>query len=149
MPAQLAGDLGVNEIIRLLGLRPHAHGGHHGETFRSPSAQGVRPALSTGWLLLQAGELVSWHHLDSERVWMWHAGGPLALSRCNPDGRGASALTLGPGLRVGQVPQAVVSAGQWQTAETLGAWTLVSCVLAPAWEEAGTVFAPTGWRPGM
>jgi hypothetical protein len=35
----------------------------------------------------------------------------------------------------------------WQTAWSLGAWTLVSCVVAPAFEFAGFELASPGWRP--
>ena len=75
------------------------------------------------------------------------AGGPLALTLSPPDGKGAATTTLGPDLRAGQAPQCVVPADHWQTAETLGAWTLVSCVVAPGFEFNGFELAPQGWRP--
>ena len=34
MPA-ISGDLGANEIIRLLGLKPHPEGGYYAEIYRS------------------------------------------------------------------------------------------------------------------
>lgn len=146
MPA-LSGDLGANEIIRLLNMQPHPEGGHYAETFRSAAPDGQRPASTLIYFLLQADEVSAWHRVDADEIWLWHAGGPLALTISPPDGKGAATSMLGPDLRAGQTPQAVVPAGHWQTAETLGAWTLVSCVVAPGFEFSGFELAPEGWRP--
>jgi predicted cupin superfamily sugar epimerase len=145
MTRSLAGDLGAHEIIRLLGLSPHTEGGHYAETYR-PSMN-ARPPLTAIYYLLQAGEVSAWHRVDADEVWAWHAGGPLTLSVSPPDGRGAQGLVLGPDLRAGQRPQAVVPAHHWQAAETLGAWTLVTCLVAPGFEPAGFTLAAADWRP--
>jgi predicted cupin superfamily sugar epimerase len=42
----------------------------------------------------------------------------------------------------------VVPAHAWQAARPLGAWTLVGCTVAPAFEFAGFEMAPEGWSPG-
>ncbi len=146
MPA-LSGDLGANEIIRLLGMKPHPEGGHYAETFRAPAPDGQRATSTLIYFLLQADEVSAWHRVDADEIWLWHAGGPLALTLSPPDGKGAATTTLGPDLRAGQAPQCVVPADHWQTAETLGAWTLVSCVVAPGFEFNGFELAPQGWRP--
>lgn len=141
----LSGDLGANEIIRLLKMQPHPEGGHYAETFR---AQGDGRAHSTAiYYMLQADEISAWHRVDADEHWLWHAGGPLALTQSPPDGKGAIADTLGPDLRAGQHPQITIPAGYWQTAESLGAWTLVSCVVAPGFEFSGFEMAPPDWRP--
>lgn len=145
MPAALSGDLGANEIIRLLKMKPHPEGGHYAETWRSPGEG--RAAMTAIYYMLQADQVSAWHKVDADEAWLWHAGGPLALTVSPPAGRGASAVTLGPDLRAGQHPQAVIPAGHWQTAETLGHWTLVSCVVAPGFLFSGFTLAPPGWRP--
>lgn len=143
--AALSGDLGANEIIRLLDMQPHPEGGHYAETFR---ASGESRAASTAiYYLLQADEVSAWHRVDADEHWLWHAGGPLALTIAPADGKGAEALSLGPDLRAGQRPQFTVPAAYWQTAESLGAWSLVSCVVAPAFEFAGFELAAPDWRP--
>jgi len=43
----------------------------------------------------------------------------------------------------------VIPAHHWQTAETLGHWTLVSCVVAPGFEFSGFTLAPADWRPAV
>jgi uncharacterized protein len=145
MTGALAGDLGVREIIRLLNMAPHPEGGHYAETWRSPGEG--RGAMSAIYYLLEAGEVSAWHRVDADEAWLWQAGGPLVLTLSPPSGKGAAATTLGPDLRRGQRPQAIVPAGHWQAAETLGAWTLVSCIVAPAFEFAGFTLAPPDWRP--
>ena len=54
---------------------------------------------------------------------------------------------LGPAIADGQRPQAVVPAGAWQSAHSLGEWTLVGCTVAPAFDFAGFEMAPPGWSP--
>lgn len=143
-----AGDLGANEIIRGLKMQPHPEGGHYVETFRDDPGPDGRARSTCIYFLLQAGELSAWHRVDATEVWLWHAGGPLALT-VSADGTLAStrALRLGPDFRNGERPQGVVPAGAWQTAETFGAWTLVSCVVAPGFEFSGFELAPPDWRP--
>lgn len=149
MAPAISGDLGANEIIRLLNLMPHPEGGHYGETYRAPAADGARAPLTAIYYLLQADEVSAWHRVDADEGWLWHAGGPLALTLSPPDGKGAASITLGPDLRAGQRPQVIVPAGHWQTAETLGAWTLVSCLVAPGFDFSGFTLAPPDWRPAV
>lgn len=140
-----AGDLGANEIIRMLGMKPHPEGGHYAETYRT---EGDDRAASTAiYYLLQADQISAWHRVDADEHWLWHAGGPLVLTLSPADGKGAKAHTLGPDLRSGQRPQVTVPAQHWQTAESLGAWTLVSCIVAPGFEFSGFEMAPENWRP--
>jgi predicted cupin superfamily sugar epimerase len=41
-----------------------------------------------------------------------------------------------------------VPAGDWQSAATLGEWTLVGCTVSPAFEFAAFELAEPGWEPG-
>ncbi|MFN3213177.1 MAG: cupin domain-containing protein [Henriciella sp.] len=143
----LSGDFGASEIIRLLGMKAHPEGGHYAETYRSPGDE--RASSTAIYYLLQADEVSAWHRVDAEEHWLWHAGGPLALTLSPPDGTGSAAHVLGPDLRAGQRPQLTVPANHWQTAESLGAWTLVSCVVAPGFEFSGFELAPEHWRPDV
>jgi hypothetical protein len=143
----LSGDLGVNEIIRILGLAPHPEGGWFVETFRAPAPQGARASCTAIYFLLGADQVSAWHKVDATEIWLWQAGAPLALTR-SLDGIEAASMQLGPDLRAGQRPQGVIPDGAWQSAESLGAWTLVSCVVAPGFEFSGFELAPQDWRPG-
>ena len=135
----------AEEVIALLDLKPHPEGGHFRETFRD-APDGGRGASTAIYYLLKAGEVSHWHRVDAAEVWHWHAGAPLVLT-LSPNGHDAEARHLGPELRTGQRPQLVVPAGHWQTATSLGAWTLVGCTVAPAFRFEGFELAPPGWRP--
>jgi len=56
-------------------------------------------------------------------------------------------IKLGPDLAAGERPQAIVPAGTWQAAESLGDWTLTGCTVAPGFEFSGFEMAPQGWAP--
>jgi len=134
------------DLIATFGLQPHPEGGHYVETFRDVPATGGRGALTCIHFLLQAGEVSAWHRVDATEVWHFAAGAPLVLT-LSPDGHETAVQHLGPDLLAGQRPHVVVPPHCWQTAETLGAWTLVSCIVAPAFEFAGFELAAEGWRP--
>jgi uncharacterized protein len=134
-------------VIAALGLAPHPEGGHYRETWRDVPAAGGRGAGTAIHFLLAAGERSHWHRVDAAELWLYHAGDPLALHLAE-DAAAARTLTLGPDLGAGQVLQGIVPRDAWQAATPLGRWTLVSCVVAPAFQFAGFTLAPPGWSPG-
>lgn len=144
----ISGDLAPGEIIRMLGMEKHPEGGWYAETFRDAARDDGRAHATAIYFLLAAGDVSAWHRVDASELWLWHAGAPLVLTQ-SPDGVEVSSVRLGPDLRAGQRPQAIIPAGCWQAAESLGAWTLVSCVVAPGFEFSGFELAAPDWRPGQ
>ena len=145
-----APHLSGDDVIRLLGLQPHPEGGHYRETFRDSrgaDAGSGRAASTAIYFLLRAGEISRWHRVDAAEVWHWYAGAPVALSIV--DGVQKLDVRLGTDLTAGERPQAVVPARAWQQAQSLGAWTLVGCTVAPGFEFAGFELAPPGFNPGV
>lgn len=138
--------LAAASVISALGLQPHPEGGHYRETWRDSPDGGGRGAGTAILFLLGAGDFSHWHRVDAAELWIWQAGAPLALS-VSPDGSQAAAHWLGPDLGAGQNLQHLVPVGHWQAATSLGAWTLVSCVVCPAFEFSGFELAPPDWRP--
>jgi uncharacterized protein len=133
------------EVIGLLGLSRHPEGGWYRQTF-ADVREGQR-ALSTAiYYLLEAGDESAWHRVDAVEIWHWYAGAPLDLQIAR-DGAEAEAMTLGPDLVSGQRPQAIVPTGHWQSARSLGEWTLVGCTVAPGFEFSGFELAQRGWVP--
>ncbi len=140
-------ELSAGDIIRLLDLQPHPEGGHFRETFRDPRTDADGRSASTAiYFLLKAGEVSRWHRVDAAEVWHWYAGAPLELSIAEND-RIIAKLTLGSGLGDGQRPQAVVPARHWQSARSLGAWTLVGCTVAPGFDFSRFELADATFRP--
>lgn len=144
--ARLA-DLAAEEVIARLGLVPHPEGGWYRETFRAPAGAGERGACTLIYYLLRQCERSHWHRIDAVEIWHHYAGSPLVL-RLSQDGRMAETMILGADLARGESPHGVVPAGAWQSAESLGAWSLVGCTVAPAFDFAGFELAPPDWRPG-
>ena len=130
-------------VVQALGLRAHPEGGHYRETWRDQPADGGRGAGTAILFLLAEGEVSHWHRVDAAELWIWQAGAPLLLEV------GAEAVTLGPLLGEGHGLQGVVPPGVWQSARSLGAWTLVSCTVSPAFRFEGFELAPPGWKPDL
>ena len=138
--------LSAADVIRYLALKPHPEGGHFRETFRDPRTLADNRAASTAiYFLLARGERSHWHRIDAAEVWHWYAGATLVLSIADGDQTGT--ILLGPGIAMGERPQAIVPADAWQTAETKGDWTLCGCTVAPGFEFKGFELAPKDWTP--
>jgi predicted cupin superfamily sugar epimerase len=140
--------LTAEEVIRLLGLKPHPEGGFYRETFRESASTAI-------YFLLREGDVSAWHRMQNvAEVWHYYAGAPLELTTST--GHGRTLLRLGPDLAAGEVPQAIVPAGVWQTARLVAglpglpegtAWGLVGCTVAPAFKFTNFDMAPPGWEP--
>lgn len=143
------GGLDAESVIGMLGLAPHPEGGYFRETFRDPAnpTSAGRAASTAIYFLLKAGQVSRWHTVDAAEAWHWYAGAPLALGLAAP-GAAPRVIRLGPDLVAGERPQAVVPAGHWQQAESLGDWTLVGCTVAPGFSFDGFVMAAPGFVPG-
>ena len=133
-------------LIDHFGMQPHPEGGHYAETYRDSPLAGERGAVTCIHFLLQAGEHSAWHRIDATEIWHFAAGDPLALT-LSTDGHEVETRCLGPDLSKGQNAHVVLPPDCWQTAKTLGHWTLVSCIVAPAFSFSGFELAPKDWRP--
>ncbi|AMS40656.1 hypothetical protein FHS67_002728 [Aminobacter aminovorans] len=123
----------AQEIIASLSMHRHPEGGWYVETFRdSPEGgpHGERGNQTAIYFLLEHGDMSAWHRVkDAAEIWHYHAGAPIELKICPPGGK-VSADVLGVDIAAGQRPQCVVPAGWWQTARSLGDWTLVGCTVS-------------------
>lgn len=140
-------QLDVQGIIERFGMVPHPEGGWYAETFRAASASGKRSAVTAIYYLLEQGQRSHWHTVDASEIWLWHAGSAMRLSLSH-DGQQTETVLLGADIAAGERPQAIVPLGVWQSAESVSAWSLVSCVVAPGFEFAGFKMAPRDWSPG-
>jgi len=135
-------SVSAEAVIDALDLKPHPEGGHFRETWRDAPTEGGRGVGTAILYLLAAGQRSHWHRVDAAELWLWQAGAPLSL-RIGRD----PAHRLGPPIDAGGALQRVVPRHCWQSAESLGRWTLCSCVVTPAFEFAGFELAPPGWEP--
>ncbi len=136
----------AEQVIALLELAPHPEGGCFRETWRAPSAPGERSAGTAIHYLLRAGEVSAWHRVDATEIWHHYAGAPLELS-VSENTRDAEVCRLGHDLGSGERPQLIVPANAWQSARSLGDWTLCGCTVSPAFDFAGSELAPPTFAP--
>jgi predicted cupin superfamily sugar epimerase len=138
----------AHEIIDILKLERHPEGGWYVQTFRDGEEHDGRAHSTAIYYLLEGCDRSHWHTVDAVEIWHYHAGAPLELS-LSDDAAMTRILILGADLVAGQRPQGLVRKGEWQSACSLGDWTLVSCTVAPGFRFSGFRMAPAGWRPGM
>lgn len=129
------------EMVELLGLRPHPEGGFYRETFRSPLLLTlpdgrIRAASTAIHFLLPSGAHSAFHRVAADEAWHHYAGAPLELVTIDAEGTVGRVL-LGSNPAVGEQPQHVVPSGVWQAARPVGeGFALVGCTVAPGFDFA-------------
>ncbi|KPB00868.1 cupin domain-containing protein [Ahrensia marina] len=140
-------ELTPDEIRDLLKMQPHPEGGSYVESFRDEGNHQGRAYSTAIYFLLEAGETSHWHRVrDAAEGWHFYAGAPLALTM-SANGHDAQSYRLGTNLAMGERPQIIVPANWWQTATSLGRWTLVGCTVAPGFEFSSFELAAPDWKP--
>ena len=133
------------DLIRELDLVPHPEGGYYRELYRDGTLD-EQGALTTIYFALEHDRPSRWHRvLGSAEVWCYHAGAPVLLKTSDSltnGHQGTKTTVLGIEISKEQRPQYVVKPDLWQMAETMGAWSLVSCVVAPAFSFENFEMAP-------
>jgi predicted cupin superfamily sugar epimerase len=135
----------ADQIIAKLGLHPHPEGGWYRQTWVGPDLHIGTKTRASGTailFLLKAGERSHWHRVDADEIWIWNAGAPLMLSLGETVARD---IRMGPEVLGGDVVQAVVPAGHWQAAHSLGDWSLVTCTVSPGFRFEGFDLADPGF----
>lgn len=137
----------AQDIITALNMQKHPEGGWYVETFRDKAQTDDRANSTAIYYLLERGDRSHWHRVDAVEVWHFYAGAPLELS-ISPDGVWTEDLMLGSDIVGGETPQIVVGKNFWQSAQSVGDWTLVGCTVAPGFRFEGFELAPKDWEPG-
>ncbi len=119
-------------------LAPHPEGGFYRETHRCresvtaahlpPRYGGARSFATAILYLLPSGQFSAFHRLESDELWCFHAGSPLAVHALDERGTHEQ-VVLGPDPGTGQTLQGVIEAGRWFAAEVVApaSLALVSC----------------------
>ena len=136
------------DLVARLGLEPHPEGGWYREVYRSAmllqSVRGPRAALTSIYFLLEQHQYSRWHVITSDEIWHHAGGAPLELLVCTGQQQ-LRRQVLGP-LQPGHDSIGVVAAGHWQAARSLGAWSLVTCDVAPGFDFEDFAFVSS--QPG-
>lgn len=136
----------AERLVRELELSPHPEGGHYRETFRDAAGSQGRAHSTAIFFLLQAGEVSRWHRVDAAEVWHFHKGAPLEL-KIAKEGECAQRFILGADIENGERPQIVVPPNAWQSARSLGGYTLLGCTVAPGFEFSRFELAEMNFDP--
>ncbi len=139
--------LAAAEVADRLDLQPHPEGGWYRETFRDDQPADGRGHSTAIYYLLGEGDRSYWHRVDAVEIWHHYAGAPLELS-LSADGRSLARHRLGGDILRGEAPQVIVPRRHWQSAVSLGAWTLAGCTVAPGFVFSGFEMAPADFTPG-
>ncbi len=139
----------IDQLVLRLGLEPHPEGGFYRRTWTSAEQVGEdgRGAGSSILFLLPADVTSRWHRIDATELWQHAAGAPLQLSTWAGGSSSVRHHTLGADLADAEVPQAVVDPHVWQSARSLGAWSLATCVVVPEFRFEGFEMLPDDWSP--
>lgn len=137
--------LTAEDVIRQHDLKPHPEGGWFRETFRDATGPHGRAHSTAILFLLKAGEVSRWHKVDAAELWHWYGGAPLLLEVKH--GAERHKYRLGPDWHKGEHPHAAVPPHAWQSARSLGAWTLLGCTVAPGFDFGGLELAPYDFEP--
>ena len=143
--------MGADDLIKALDLEPHPEGGWYLETWRADAAPGERAAASSVLYVIEPGQKSHWNKVDADEIWLWHSGDPIDLMIAASDAGPVRTVRLGGAVSAGEQVQAIVPKGQWQSAEPVAGGvghTLISCIVAPAFEFDGFELAEPGWSPG-
>lgn len=136
----------AQRLVRELELTPHPEGGHYRETYRDASGSAARAHSTAIYFLLQAGEASRWHRVDAAEIWHYYKGAPLELKIAEASKR-AQRFVLGADVARGERPQVAVPPYAWQSARSLGDYTLAGCTVAPGFEFSKFEMAEDGFEP--
>lgn len=137
--------MNAKEIVSALNLSLHPEGGWYRQTWIAKSETGTRPAGTAIYYLLEEGQRSRWHHVDAVEIWHHYAGAPLILSLSVDEHGPAHDHILGPDILKNEQPQIIVPKHNWQSAKSVGAWTLVGCTVSPAFQFEGFHLAEPGF----
>ncbi|MFH1856729.1 MAG: cupin domain-containing protein [Candidatus Omnitrophota bacterium] len=125
-------------IIENLALKPHPEGGYFKEVYRAEKILTVdgkqRNAVTQIYFLLLGGQVSKIHRILFDEIWHFYEGTPLLLLDINSDFSGYEEILLGRQERGTIKYNHCIKGGRWQSAESLGEYTLVGCTVSPGFD---------------
>ncbi|KLJ13838.1 hypothetical protein EMPG_11220 [Blastomyces silverae] len=138
----------AQQVVKKLGLIPNIEKGYYIETFRDPDSVNNRSVSTAIYYLIEGSVGPSyWHRVDAAEAWHYYAGAPMKMYLSHNDGQPVRKQILGPNIFNCEKPQVVVGKWEWQSAQSLGDWTLVGTTVAPGFDPNGFEIMPPDWQP--
>ncbi|MBL7993907.1 cupin domain-containing protein [bacterium] len=128
--------ISADDLISILQLQPHPEGGAFRETYRSPikaQTKNDRSVCTSIYFLIRQRQTTAWHRVKSDEIYHFYFGAPIELSLISPEGHFSKHI-LGTNVKNGERPQLIVSADHWQSARSLGEFTLIGCTVSPGFD---------------
>ncbi len=136
----------AGDVIRMLGLEPHAgEGGYYRETYRSGGSiptsalpdgyRGERTFGTAIYYLITPESFSTLHRVRGDELFHFYLGDPVDMLRLYPDGSSGE-LILGSDIASGQILQCTVPGGVWQGLRLSdgGRFALLGTTMAPGFE---------------
>ncbi len=135
--------MNAQEVMALLGMKPHLEGGYFCSTYVSEEkTDDGRAAGSAICYLLTPDDCSAMHRLTTDEIYHFYLGDPIELLLLYPDGHGET-VVLGQDILRGQRVQFVAPAGVWQGSRLMpgGEWGLVGTTMAPGYDASAFTMA--------
>ncbi|MGV6810104.1 MAG: cupin domain-containing protein [bacterium] len=150
----------IQLLIEQYQLQAHPEGGYFREVYRatqtvqSTRVNATRQAATHIYFLLTAGQFSRFHRVQHDELWHFYAGAPLRLLTYHQQDQAIHERYLGqqPDPKAHETTDrqppcdymVLVPAGDFQAAESTGAYSLVGCTVAPGFDFADFAFlSPT------
>ncbi|WP_127844191.1 cupin domain-containing protein [Psychroflexus aestuariivivens] len=133
------------EIISKLKLEKHPEGGYFKETYRSaltaesallPSYfDGSRSFSTCIYFMLTSDSFSAFHRVNQDEIWHFYTGQTILLHMISENGD-YSKVKIGNRFDQGEIPQFVVPAKVWFSAEIISSegFALVGCTVSPGFD---------------
>ena len=125
----------ADNLIKKLNMISHPEGGHYVENFKNKNVSQI-------YYLLKSKEKSHWHRLTKNEILHFYSGDPLEVFTSN-DGINYEVFSLGSDNNYIYT----VTANTWFAMRSSGAFSLIGCTVAPAFDFDDFELAPATWRP--
>ena len=125
----------ADNLIKKLNMISNPEGGHYVENFKNENVSQI-------YYLLKRNEKSHWHRLTKNEILHFYSGDPLEVFTSN-DGINYEVFSLGSNNNYIYT----VTANTWFAMRSSGAFSLIGCTVAPAFDFDDFELAPATWRP--
>lgn len=127
----------AKELIKRFNLIQHPEGGYFREVYRSEKkgmidAQGnLRSWMTDIYFLLTQQDISRFHRVEYDEIWHFYEGAPVIITEIQPDTLDRNETILG---RSDLAYKHCIRGNNWQSARSLGKYSLVGCTMSPGFE---------------
>lgn len=142
----MAGNLAIQDIVKILDLKKHVEGGYYKRVYESgrmitneddASRKQSKLLTSINYLLTSEAPISAFCKNESTIIHFYHMGDPTKYFVIHPDGH-LETCTIGPDLHAGHKPQFAVEGGMWKCSTleepSNHGYSLISEAVAPGFE---------------